>query len=429
MNKLIIFVLIGMGFFENRNLFAQSVPTPAAKQTTSVLLQNVIIHTGEGTVIEKASLLFSEGKIISMGEVTQKPAGTRIIDLNGKHIYPGLIALNSTIGLNEIEAVRATRDAAESGTFNPNARALIAYNTDSRVTPTLRANGILFAEVTPRGGFISGTSAIVQLDAWNWEDAALKPAAAMHLNWPDMKINSRSIKPNVSEQEKKINESIQEIENFFHDSNNYRLAKKTSPGANVDLRFEAMIPVFERKLPLLVHAESARQIQSVLSFKRKFNINIVLVGASDAWLVTDLLKSENVAVILDETHSLPNYEDDPIDLPYKLPAILQKAGITFAISGGDFWDQRNLAFQAGTASGYGLSKEEALTAITYSPAKILGIDEWVGSLAVGKSASFLVVEGDLLDMKSSIICQAFIEGREIDLGNRQRDLYKKFRAK
>lgn len=406
---------------------AQSLPTPAPAQSQPILLKNATLHLGNGTVIAPGDLLFLEGKIVEIGTVTKNLTDAKVIDLSGKHVYPGFIAPNTQIGLSEIEAVRATNDFAETGEINPNVRAIIAYNTDSRVTPTIRSNGVLLTQVTPTSGLFSGTSTIVQLDAWNWEDAGYLKDDGVHLNWPRMRFNDAPWAPPVEEQKKNARENQEKLDRAMTDAKAYAAAKKAGTLTQTDLRWEALLPVLEKKKPLYIHASDEKQIQAAVAFAVQHDLRMVLVGGADAWRVTELLRQRDIPVILHKTHALPVTEDDAVDQMYHTPKMLQDAGVRFCLSHQEFWNQRNLPFIAGTAAAYGLTPEQALSSITLSTAQILGIADRTGSLETGKDANIIVSTGDVLDMRTSQIEYAWIQGRQIDLGNHQTDLYKKYK--
>lgn len=410
-------------------LNAQDVPAPAKPQSERICLKGATVHVGNGRLVENAYLVFEGGKITELFSAqTVKTDVTlgKVIDLSGKHIYPGLIALNTVLGLSEIEAVRSTNDVNETGNYNPNARAITSYNTDSRVTPTVRSNGVLYAQIIPHGGSVSGTSSIVQLDAWNWEDAALKRNDGICVHWPSMyKFKGWGTDQQGFEPNKDYDKQVDDLKQFFTDAMSYTYSKV----AKSNLRFEAMKDVFLKKQNVYVFVDYVREIKHVIRFAKELDIHLVLVGARDAYMMAPELAENKVPVILNKTHELPSYDDEDIQQPYKTPAMLQNAGVLFAIANEGFWQSRNLAFQAGTAVAYGLDKEQALSAITQNAAKIVGLESKIGSVEVGKDASFIVSEGDLLDMKSSQIKMAFIEGREINLDNKQTELYRKFSEK
>lgn len=413
------------------NTMAQN-PAPAKVQDKGILINGVTIHDGIGGVYTNASIGFKGGKITYLSYINTteiKLNWDSIIDAKGQHIYPGLIALNTYIGLSEIEAIRAMNDYAEVGGTNPSARSLIAYNTDSKVTPTVRSNGILLAQITPQGGLISGSSSIVNLDAWNWEDAAYNPDEGMHVNWPSMRVyfgNGTDQEEFEKRQKERISKELESIETMFADAYAYQLSTNQ---VNKNLHLEAMRGLFNGSKKLYIHADYVKEIIAAINLCTKYKLKFVLVGGADAGLVLNLLKENNVAVILGKTHALPNRDDDAVDAPFALPKLLQDAGILFALSCDGFWQVRNLPFMAGTAVAYGLTKEQALSAISYNAAKIAGIDSTAGSIALGKDATVLVCAGDLLDMKSSIINHAFITGRMINLDNVQRQLYMKYKTK
>ncbi len=430
-NSIIIFAL----FFTAINSFAQEtnygeVPLPADRQTEAIVLLGGIAHLGNGQIIENSAIGFRDGKITFVADATTvklNPADAKIINIAGKHVYPGLIAPNTVLGLNEIDAARPTRDQAEVGEFNPNVRSIIAYNTDSRVTPTIRSNGILLVQITPQGGTITGSSSIVELDAWNWEDASYKLDNGIHLNWPNMfSYSGWWAEPGGVTENKDYTKQVDNITNFFNEAKAY---SQTADPEVTNLKFEAMKGLFDGSKKLFINVDYVRSIEAAIDFAKSFGLQIVIVGGSDSWMVADLLKENNVAVILGETHDLPGSEDDDINQPYKTPYMLQQKGILYCLSINGAWQQRNLPFMAGTAAAYGLSKEEALMAISSSTAKILGIENSVGTIESGKDATLIVSDGDILDMRTSKVIYAFIEGRQIDLDNKQKQLYRRFMAK
>jgi imidazolonepropionase-like amidohydrolase len=409
-------------------------PSPAPAQTKRILLMNGRIHVGNGSIIANGALGFANGKINMVADATtiriNRNEYDTIIDVSGKEIYPGLIALNTVLGLNEIESVRATHDMAETGVLNPSVRSIIAYNTDSKVIPTVRSNGVLLAQVVPKPGgaspSISGQSSVVTMDAWNYEDAAYVTDIGLHLHWPNMRIN-RSNEPGVEEKQRlAIDRNINEIEKLFQEAQSY--ASDPNPSRK-NIHLEAMKGLFSGDKKLFIHCNHAKEIIASVAFAKTYGLNPVLVGARDAHLVINLLKENNIPVVVVETHRLPATSDEALDLPFSLPAILKKSEIPFAISVPEFWQVRNLAYQAGTAVAYGISKEDALEAITLSPARILGIDRTTGSLEEGKDANFIICKGDVLDMKSSMVEWAFIQGRNINLDNIQSQLDRKYREK
>ncbi len=426
MNRIIIILLI---FPISIFCYAQN-PAPASAQAMKIVYMGAVAHIGTGEVIQNSVIGFENGKLKLVGDATvvriDPAAYDTIINIQGKHIYPGLIALNTQIGLSEIEAVRSTNDFVEVGQVNPSARSIIAYNTDSKVIPTLRSNGVLMAQITPQGGLVSGQSSVVVLDAWNFEDAAYKTDIGIHVNWPSMRI-VKSKKSDADEKQKeRSDKSIAEIRKLFNEAKAYASVKDPQ---EKNLLLESMRGLFDGSKMVFVHCNYVKEIIASVAFFQSLNVKMVIVGGSDAWMVTELLKAQNIAVIIVNTHRLPSRDDEDVDLPYKLPAVLKQAGIKFAISVSGFWQIQNLAFQAGTSAGYGLNKEEALMSVTSTAAQILGIEATVGTLEPGKDATFIISSGDLLDMKTSIVEEAFILGRQINLDDTRKESYRKYKAK
>jgi hypothetical protein len=282
------------------------------------------------------------------------------------------------------------------------------------------------AQVVPEGGFVTGQSSVIELDGWNWEDAVYKADDGIHLNWPRMYTIYNNPQETEEQQKQKMDAALLSIEQLFNDARAYYL--NNSP-VEKNVKLEAMRGLFDGTKKLYVHCDYVKSIVSSVSFAKKYGIKMVLVGGSDSYLVTDLLKTNNVSVILGRTHSLPSREDDDVYLPYKMPSILQKAGVTFAISVEGSWQARNLMFNAGTAEAYGLTHEQALAAVTSSPAKILGIGDRAGTLEEGKDATLFISDGDALDMRTNNVIRAFMRGRDINLDNVQKQLYRKYKEK
>lgn len=415
-------------------LNAQDDVYPAAPHKGLLFIKNATIHVGNGQVIENGTIKVNNGKIEQVGTNIAIPAGdVKVFDVSGKHVYPGLILSNSQLGLVEVPTVRATSDANEIGELNPNIRSVVAYNTDSKLINTLKSNGILLVNVVPQGGLISGSSSVVQLDAWNWEDAAYKMENGIHFNMPNL-IN----RPNPfaeflglpapqGDPVKRALEQIDRIKSFFREAKAYLAQEKHE---QVNLKFEAVRGLFDKSQKFFVHCDLVKEILVAVDFVKEFGFDVVLVGASESWQIADLIKQNNMSVILGQAHSLPTMVDDDVDQPFKTAAALQKAGVLFAINDDDGSARgRNLPFNAGTYAAYGLSKEEALSAITLNAAKILGVADRTGSIEAGKDANIVVSEGDILDMKSSVVTHAFIQGRQVDLTDKHKQLAERYKHK
>jgi imidazolonepropionase-like amidohydrolase len=415
--------------------FAQ-VPSPGEAQAEPIILSNATVHVGNGEVIENGVVAFRDGKLEMVAE-TSDLAGMdiseyQVISVEGQHIYPGFILPNTTVGLMEIRAVSATVDDAEQGTLNPNVRAMISYNTDSEIIPTLRFNGILLAQTTPQSGMVPGTSSVMQLDAWNWEDAVVQPDDAMHVNWPgrfrqEFDYSTYTVKRVKNE---KYSEQRRMLEELFADATAYQQVNEPQ---ELNLKLEALGGLFDGTKALHIHANEARQIIEAIRFAEDRNVRrIVLIGGTDALLVKDFLKARNIPVIVDNIHVLPSHPDDPVNLPYELPSKLQEAGLTVGMGyeRGMNASARNLPFLAGTAVAHGaIDKETALQFITQNNAQILGIGDRYGTLEEGKSATLFVSEGDALDMRTNIVTHVFVDGRKVSLPALQQRLYEKYKEK
>jgi imidazolonepropionase-like amidohydrolase len=413
------------------NVIAQETMSPAPAQKETIALTNATVHVGNGQVINNATVVFKNGKITEVG-TNASTAGARVVDCSGKHIYPGLILTASQLGLVEVNSVRATIDGTEIGEMNPSIRSIVAYNTDSKIINTLRPNGILLANIIPAGGIISGSSSVVQLDAWNWEDAAYKTDVGIHFRMPSLLNRPRRGGFGGGQQApadpvKTGLEQIEKVKAFFREAKAYLAEAKHE---NTNMKFEATKNLFDKKQKLFIHCNIVKEMLIAIDFVKEFGFDVVLVGAVDSWQIADLLKQNNIAVILNQLHDLPVMMDDDVDQPFKTPAMLQRAGVLFTINDDDANSRyRNLPFNAGTASAYGLSKEEALSAITLNAANILGIADKTGSIETGKDANIVVSEGDILDMRTNIVTQAYIQGRQVDLHNKQTQLAEKYEAK
>ncbi len=417
--------------FAVQQTHAQNV-APALPQTKPIVLTGATIHTGSGQVIENGVIAFDKGIITQVGPAgSGNTTGAEVIDVKGKHIFPGLISLNTTVGIQEIASVRATLDFSEVGEVNPHIRSLIAYNTDSEVIPTLRGNGVLLSQAVPQGGIVSGSSSVFYTDGWNWEDAVLKKDDGIWLNWPA--FLARSFNFEDFSVTMKRNENRQEVmdkfKSVFADAKAYADVANPSP---VNLRLAAMKPLFEGTTNLYIRAEYAKDIVEAVKFAKEAGVKkVVIVGGDESYKVASFLKENQVPVVLNPTHRLPNRVDENVFQPYELPALLHKAGVKVAITySEEWWRTRNLAFLAGTSSGYGnITPEEALQFITRNAAEIIGADKQIGTLEKGKHASFLVSEGDILDMRGNDVTMVFIKGGKVNLDDKQKRLYEKYKTK
>lgn len=403
---------------------------PGEPQSQPILLRGGDLYTVANGVMSATDLLFDKGRIVQIGKNLTPPDNCRVIDVSGKRVYPGMIDGCTTLGLIEIGEVRATNDQAEVGQTTPEVAAWVAYNPDSEILPSVRANGITTALVVPDGSLIRGRSSLMNLDGWTREDAAEKSVVAVHMSWPRTRIiTAWWMQQSAEEQQKQIDEDRRALKQVFDDARAYATAKAVNPALDIDERWEAMLPLFSREMPLVIHADDAAQIEEAVAFGQRENLRIILAGAREAYLQLDLLKKYDIPIILTSTYRTPMREDDDYDTPYALAGMLEKAGIRFCIASFSYTGSRNLPFQAGMAHAFGLSLEGALRSVTLSPAEILGVAEDLGSLEVGKKATLIVSEGDVLDHIGHNVTMEFIGGAAVDLNNKQKELYEKYQQK
>ena len=430
MKKLIIALIFSIMFGNNQ--------IPGTEQKRPILLRGGTLHTVTGDVLEEHDLLFAEGKIITIDEQIQPSPETDVLDIYGKHVIPGFIAGYTRIGLTEISAVKQTNDHSEIGEINPNVRANVAYNPDSDLIPVTRSNGVLTVNSAPTSGRIAGQSSVMYMDGWTWEDATLKHPSALNLNWPSMRFDFRKdAKKKEKEQREGYNKAIREMDLLVRDVRAYHHRKnakerKAEHKQKSDLRLESMIPFIVFKEPIHIKANNVRQIEAAVKWSTKHDLNIVIVGGGDAWRIPEILVEKNIPVILLGVQNTPRRRFEPIHTPYKVPAILQKSGVHFCISLNPGYPMdghvRTLPDEAMRAASWGLTKDQALRAITLSAAEILGVDERIGSLDLGKDATFFISDNEPLT-QSNHPTKAFIQGKEIDLSDRQKDLWEKYKEK
>ena len=431
-NKIFILAILLITFASQAK--AQS-PVVAPAQKKPVMLTGGTIHTGTGDVIENGTLIFSDGKITAVGkssDIKESKEGFDVIDVTGKQVYPGLIFPNTSLGLVEIgSGVEVATDNREIGDLNPNVRAIVAYNTDSHVIPVLRSNGILLAQIVPTGTLLPGTSSVVQLDAWNWEDAAYKIDNGLQLGWPNKSVaagrRGMELPMLGSAGPSAYDKNVEALEKIFTDAVAYASMDKPH---DVNLRLEAMKGLFDGSKTMFIITSEPKCIIEAISFGKRYGVKkMVLAGADEAaWEVKDFLRENNIPVLLADPLSLPKYDYSDTKLTFKLAAMFKKAGILVGLT---YSNQAyaNLPFAAGQTAAYGLTKEEALQTVTLNTAKILGIDDKTGSLEVGKDANIVISTGDILDMATNNIEYAFITGRSISLDNKHKQLSRRFQNK
>lgn len=418
---------------------AADAQIPAPPQDGPVALIGGTVHTVSGEIIENGTVVFEDGVITAVGRDVAVPADARRIDVSGRHVAPGLIAANTAIGLFEIGGFTVTIDLNELGDINPNARAEVAFNPESRHIGVARSNGVLTAVSAPSGGLVAGLAAAMALDGWTWEQMTLKPAVGLIVHWPSpaaprfgpwmaQQSSSRRVDP-----EQRYAEQIKTIREAFADARAYRTARRAAenggPSHDTDPRWEAMIPVLDGEVPVIVQADEVRQIQDAVTWAEEEGVRIVILGGRDAGYVADHLARKNVPVILTAVLTSPVRAWEPHDASYSLPVRLHRAGVEFAIAGTPSAQYAyRLPYEAGAAVARGLPAEEALRAVTLNPARILGIDDRVGSIEVGKDATLLITSDHPLEYAGTVE-QAYIQGRAIDMMDQQRYFFEKYRQR
>jgi imidazolonepropionase-like amidohydrolase len=414
------------------DVLSAQVGKPVPPQSERIALRGATIHTVTRGVIQNGIIIFEAGKITAVGANIPIPAGTKIVDVTGKHIYPGLIDAYSTVGISEIGAVDMSNDVNEVGDFNPNVRTDVAVNAESRHINTSRSQGVLTTITTPGGGLISGMSSAMSLEGWSWEEMSLESSAALNVNWPEPRPGGGRFGgfgggqggPRVTYEER-----VQQLKNYFAEARAYRDAVAAKENVRTDARYAAMIPALDRKIPVVVSANGTSQINDAITWAKQENLRLIIRGGDDAIHVADRLKAENIPVILTSTMESPNRNHEGYDAAYARAAQLHKAGVKFAISGGAgaLYTDR-LPYEAGVAVAFGLPEEEAIKAVTINAAEFMGLADRLGSLEPGKQATFLITTGTPIDMTSNIL-QAYIQGRELDMMDIQKHFFEKYMEK
>jgi imidazolonepropionase-like amidohydrolase len=419
---------------------AQDLTIKAPPQSHPIAIINAAIHPVSSPTLQHGYITFDRGRITAVGEGTfEPPPGTRIIDAAGMHVYPGFIGPNTQIGLAEITAVRASNDHREVGDITPEVRAAVAVNPDSTLLPVTRTNGVLTVGVFPTGGRIPGRASVMQLEGWTWEEMAVKQDAGLTINWPSARpVTAWWMDRTESEQAEDARRQHAAIDEAFDAATDYLRARAADPSHPVDLRWEAMRGVLNHagsdggegdQLPVFIAANELDQIVAAATWGVQRNLNVVIVGGRDAPMAADLLKRHDIPVMINGIHTFPKRADSPYDDAFTVPARLHEAGVRFCIASADRTaHERNLPYNAATAVAYGLDRSEAIRSITLSAAEILGVADELGSLEPGKRATFIITGGDPLEIVTNVE-MAFIEGRQIDLGNKQSALAEKYRER
>jgi len=411
---------------------AQDLGAKARPQDTPIAIVGATVHTVSGESIPGGFVRFEKGAIVEVGAGPGSfPAAVRRIDAAGKHVYPGFLCANTQLGLTEIGAVRAMRDFDEAGAVTPEVRAAVAVNPDSTLIPVARSNGVLVAGVFPTGGLIPGRVSVLRLEGWTWEEMTVRDSVGVVVDWPLLRpVNAPWMDKSEKEQREQAEKELRALKEAFSQARAYRDAREADATTPVDLRWAALAEVFPpARRPVFVHAQEYDQIVSAAAFAAEHGLKLVIVGGRDAPLCLDLLKKQDIAVCALGTIALPKRQDSAYDEVYRLPSVLEAAGVRWCLqSGEEAAHERNLPYSAAMAVAHGLPRDAAIRSITIYAARLLGVDDVLGSIAEGKSATLFVCDGDPLEVTTRVE-RAFIDGREIDLSNKQTKLAEKYREK
>ena len=404
---------------------------PGSPQQKPIVIKNATIHTVDGPTIGRGSVLLVDGKITAVGKAVVVPERATEIDASGMHVYPGLIEPITDLGLREINAVSETSDTTEHGDRNPNAKAWVAVNPDSELIPVARAGGVLTAMTAPRGRWLRGQTAVISLDGWTVDEMAVLAPAGLYIDW-------RWMEPSDDDEEKRIQKRAErqmEFAAILNEAKRYGEGRAESAERTPsDLRLESLLPLLRGEYPLVVEANSQSAIESAISFSQQHKLRLVIYGGYDAERCAELLTKYDIPVIIGGVYRLPMRRHEAYDAPYTLPARIKAAGVRFCIGGygaggpGGAAAARNLPYHAGNAVAYGLKHADAVRSITLSAAEILGVADRIGSISVGKDATLILTDGDILETATNVT-RAWISGREVDLGSRHKALYEKYRKK
>lgn len=403
-----------------------AVPAFAGPEDT-FLLRNVTVHTVRNGEIPNGAIYVRDGKIAGIGAALKPPRGVRVIDGKAMHVYPGIIDSGAEIGMMEVGAVKETLDTTELGEFNPQLRTAVAINPSSEHIPVARANGITSFMALPLGGAIAGQASLMNLNGWTWEEMEVKRSAALHIRFPVLDVTAQ--RTPFKEAKRSYDARVRNLHEFFEQSRRYQRARQAKqPDFKTDLRFEAMLPVLEGKLPVMVTAAHERTIREAIAFFDKEKIKIVLAGVRQPGKTIGDIQVRKIPVVLGPTLELPVHEDDAYDAPFTLPAQLHAAGIKVAFASFGSSAARNLPYQVANAVAFGLPHAEAIKAITLNPAEIWGVADRLGSIEEGKVADLMVVDGDPLETRTQVR-MVFIKGKPVDLNNKHKELYEKYLAR
>lgn len=416
-------------------------PLVAQQRLESVAIRGATIHTLAGAPIQNGTVVVQNGVITAVGANAQVPAGVRVIDANGLHVYPGLFDAMSALGLTEIGAVDVTNDRLELGEFNPHLSAATAVHPASEHIPVARANGITHAAAAPdsRAGGVGGQAVVIDLDGWTVEEMLVIPSVGMVLEWPTIQVGGgggfgggggggQPPARTFRQAQERYQENVRQIETWLESARRYGSAVAAGESVSRDLRLEALARVTSRELAFLVTANSERDIRNAVEFMKRQNLRMVLLSGTEAWKVRQLLAENAIPVITGPTQSLPSGPDEGYDERYAAPGLLHQAGVKIAFGTFNSSDSRTLPYEAASSVSFGFPRDEALRAVTVNGAEILGIADKLGTIEVGKLGNLIVTDGDPLEITTQIR-HVIIGGRDSSLYNRHLELYEKYRSR
>lgn len=400
----------------------------AHARADEIVFVHAVIHPATGPSIPNGQLVVRDGRIVSAGPAGSAPtAGATVIDARGLHLYPSLIDADSSLGLMEIDAVRATRDESEMGPLNADARVDLAFNPDSQLLPVAMSAGILVAGISPRGDRVCGRTAVMRLHGWTREDMTVRAPAALYVKWPRMTLARAPWDRAVDKQRKTRERALRALDDAFEDARSWMRATEAGTARERDVQWEALAPVLRGEIPVMVEADGLDEIRAARHWAARQKVKMVLVGGRDAWRDAKALAAARIPVIYTAILTVPSRDHEAYDVYYRAPAVLAQAGVTVALSSTeDAANARYLSDLGGRARAYGLGALESLQSVTLHAAEILGVADRLGSLTAGKEATFFLADGDILDTRTHVL-RAWVQGREIDLGDRQKALYEKYR--
>lgn len=412
---------------------------PANAADSALVINGARIVTVSGAVLENGSIVIQNGRIASVGVGLTAPAGARVIDGRGKTVYPGLFDGLTTLGLTEVgQGAAGTVDTQETGDVNPHAKSWVALHPDSELLPVARAFGITTAISAPNGGLISGQSAVIRTAGDTPMALTVKSPVAMHMRYPNgapvidfsqgfPNLEPKTFEQRVQERKRNQEKELLRLKSLIDEARAYGEGQAAGTSLKVDLPMEALALAAMGKIPVVMRANAEADIKGAIKFATENRLKLIIAGGAEAWRCVDELKKADVAVLMG-VEQLPTRESDPYDAAYANPATLHKAGVRFAIVTDDAAYSRNLPFEAAMAFAFGLPREAALRAITLSPAEIFGVASTLGSIEVGKTATLILTNGDILDHRTSIT-NVIVDGQEASLDNKHLRLYEKYKAR